>query len=167
MEKIPIAVYERLIGKGDFRSDAANKLFKNVVLTVQGLADSIALGQAFSAQFDNGRRASENFLSCGFLALDFDDGWTVAEAMADQFIRKYAAIIYTTASHQQEKNGKPACDRFRVVFILEKPIQNAEGYRAAMRGLFQKYPQADKSAGDPGRLFCGSPGCKVEVLTDA
>jgi phage/plasmid-associated DNA primase len=148
---------------------AANEDFENVTLSVQEFAKSITLGRAFSPQLKDGKRTSKNFLQSSYLGLDIDSGLTLEEVLADPFIQKYACIIYPTENHQKEKikpSGKvePPCDRFRVIFVLKNPITDPVEYQAACRGLFKRYPQADRSTGDPGRLFCGSVGCNPYVF---
>jgi|GEM_PF-3120308 len=167
--KVFTAIYTNFIGKGDFTSPSANSDFQNLTLSVQEFANHISLGQAFSPQLKDGKRLGKNFEQANWLGLDFDSGFTLEEAMSDLFIQKFGTIIYTTVNHQKEKlkgRGKvdPACDRLRVIFLLENPITDPEEYKAACRGLFKRYPQADHSTGDPARLFCGSKDCILSVF---
>lgn len=104
----------------------------------------------------NGRRAKNNFLSCEIMALDFDDGITTIEDM-----RTWANhhnlhhIISTTKSHQIEKSGKPACDRFRAVLVFETVITDIFQYEMNMLRMIKNL-YADQSCKDGGRYFAPS-----------
>lgn len=60
-----------------------------------------------------GHRQKDNFISGqNLIAFDIDEGMTVTEAK--ELLEQYQYIIYTTRSHQVEKNGVTV-DRFRVL----------------------------------------------------
>ena len=99
----------------------------------------------------DGQRKRANFLACDLLVLDFDDGRpTLAEA-CDLFCN-YAHIIATTKSHRQEKDGKPACDRFRLVVPFAETVTDIAKYEYTL-AVVTKKTGADKSAKDGGRFF--------------
>lgn len=68
-----------------------------------------------------------NFVSCDLLVLDVDEGFTLEAAKLT--FAPYKHIIATTKSHQKEKNGKPAVDRFRVILFFDQPITNIVQYK--------------------------------------
>ena len=79
----------------------------------------------------DGYRRKANFICARFMVLDFDDGFISLETAVQQF-KECIHIIGTTKSHQKEKSGKPACDRFRVVLMWEKPITTCSTYEYNM-----------------------------------
>jgi hypothetical protein len=121
-------------------------------------AEFIKEGFAFSAQFEGGHRKSCNFIAADFLAVDFDGTMTLADALNDAFISRYATIIYTTASH-----GKDGKDRFRIVFQLPTTIENSSIWRAALTGLALRLG-ADMAATDGARLFFGAASSDPVIL---
>lgn len=137
----------------------SNDKFENVELNRRELAEKIKQGCAICAQL-NGPRSSEHFLCSGFIGLDFDEGWTLEEALNDQFIKNHAAIIYTTASHRKDGKG----DKFRVIFELEECIEDEETHRQAIKGLLNKFPMADKGCSDAIRAFYGNENAEIHIL---
>jgi hypothetical protein len=95
------------------------------------------------------RRAKENWESQQVIALDFDEGLTLHEALTDEFFINNAVFIYTTFSHTDEHH------KFRVVFVLDEPVTEYKHFEEIMIKLFERYPYADKSCRDGSRLFFG------------
>lgn len=109
-----------------------------------------------------GMRLRENFLRADWAVLDFDSGeMTLAEA-ANTWC-DMAHVIGTTKSHQVVKGDAPACDRFRVALLLERPVTQLADYEHIMRTLIGKYP-ADPAAKDGARFFYP---CRQIVAHDA
>lgn len=102
----------------------------------------------------------ENFLECRSIALDFDKGYSLPEALRD--FKKYKCIIATTRNHQKEKNGLKA-DRFRVILFLTEPIKNNDDFRATFKKLLEAFPKLDKSCSNSSRWFYPS---KDIILTN-
>lgn len=72
--------------------------------------------------YKTGHRHKDNIISLGnVLIYDFDDGSIPLPAMK-QFMEKnkITSAIFTTKSHQKEKNGKPAVDRYRLFIPFSK-----------------------------------------------
>ena len=66
-----------------------------------------------SARAPEGHRRKESFIQGqNIIAFDIDEGLALTDAM--RLLENYVWIIYTTKSHQKEKNGI-ICDRFRIV----------------------------------------------------
>lgn len=110
--------------------------------------------------YDKNYRNIKNFKKAYCVGLDFDEGVTLKQAK--EMFKAYQYIISTTRNHQKEKNGKPACDRFRVILFLEKPVVGAEAYYAVWYQLYNKFPQIDKACKDPSRYFYPS----VKIYAD-
>jgi hypothetical protein len=123
--------------------------FNPVDLTVDELIDQIMKGHAYSAQYRENKRKSENFIATGILAVDIDHGMTLAEAIKSPYLNFFASFIHTTATHTDEHN------RFRIVFELAEPITDAVVYRKAITGLIDKFG-GDRQTKDAARFFYGN-----------
>jgi len=150
-----IAIHTKIDYKpnNDDKAEAYESLsadFENVDITIKELAEHIALGHSFCAQH-NGRRKGENFVGTEVIAVDIDNGLTIVGALESEFVKKYAAFIYTTPNHSEMRN------RFRVVFELERMIDDPLEMRRAYQGLIRKFG-GDKACKDPCRFFFGSKG---------
>lgn len=158
-----VSINEQIINKNENGANQSRD-FKPVDLTPQELADCVSKGYAFSYQFKNSHRTADNFICSDIIAADFDAGINLDEALANDFFINNASILYTTASHTQEKH------KFRIIFELPRTLTDKEEIRAAQQGLTRKFP-ADRAAVDPARQFYGSKGCKPhhfgKVLSEA
>ncbi len=155
----PVSINSKFINKADETTRGlfnSNFVYDN--LTRQGLGEQLNQGFAFCTVF-KGSRTQENFVKAGYIALDFDGDWALEEALNDEFIKKHAAIIYTTPSHG--KNGK---DRFRVIFELETIIEDGSLFKDLLLALLDKFPQADSQCKDSIRFFYGSKGSNPIIL---
>jgi hypothetical protein len=76
--------------------------------------------------------AGYNFASTELLVYDFDKGKPTVAEMTQQ-LAGYKHIIGTSMHHQLVKGDKPACDRYRVVLFLDKPITDIEVYKATLQ----------------------------------
>jgi hypothetical protein len=142
-----------------------NGAFKNVDTSLQGLANHIHWGHAYTTQHRDYRKAA-NFIQGQHVGLDFDDlepGTTLQSLVdGDPFIAKYAALLHTTASHT------PAAPRIRVLFVLDRPIGKASKYTLLAEALLDRYDtddeKPDPSCKDACRLFFGAEGCDTLSL---
>ena len=158
MEKFEYSINKKLIDKTPINANN-NRCFDNTTGTVKDLACSINEGYAFWAKcVPNKTRNKKNFISSNLLVLDFDHDYTIKEALENDFIKKYAAIIYKTPNHTEQNN------RFRIIFKLEFPIKDKESYENAIRGLLKLFPQADKSCSDCSRVYYGSKNSNPQVF---
>ncbi len=128
--------------------------WKNVETSPDALIASITRGYAFAPQYKGGYRKGTNFICAEILAADFDGSRTLLDIRNDSFCNAHASFIYTTASHTEEE------PRFRVVFVLGKPIESGQDYADALRGLAEKLG-SDLSASDGARCFFGSSKAHV------
>lgn len=152
-----LSINDKIINKNETQQRSQSKGFKPFDLTPEQLAEHVARGHAFSFQFAESYRKSENFLCSDIIAADIDDGMTLEEAMNDSFILDNACLLYTTASHTPEEH------RFRLIFQLPHTITDADQMRSLLRGLVRKFP-ADKANTDPARQFYGSKGCSTHLF---
>lgn len=106
---------------------------------------------------DNGmlkrHRSNQDFEGAKIFAVDIDEGLSLQEAIVKVKSLGYQAMIGTTRNHGKEKNGKPACDRYRIIFLLDAVIQKENEYRAVFKTLQSIFPMCDKSCKDPARFF--------------
>lgn len=112
------------------------------LITVDGCATAAALTS------DN--RRESNYLSRQVVMVDIDSGMRIEDLQTDSFYQQYAAGYYTTPSHTITDH------RFRILFITEQPIVEAETMRKVIRGLMMVYNHADPSCKDAARLFYGT-----------
>jgi hypothetical protein len=125
-----------------------------VDISVAEMAEEVAKGKTFiPATFKpiNGsiKRSKENWESQQVIALDFDEGLTLGDARNDAFFKQYAAFLYTTFRHKESHH------KFRVVFILDKPLIRYKDFEYIIDSLFERYPYADRACRDGSRLFFG------------
>lgn len=99
----------------------------------------------------DGERRGANFLHSDLCVLDFDDGEMTLEQAQESFC-DLVHVIGTTKSHQLAKDGKPACDRFRVIFPWAERITDPDVYAVNMEALCRKYPM-DAKTKDLARYF--------------
>ncbi|XKO54676.1 hypothetical protein ACI2WT_18295 [Lysinibacillus fusiformis] len=123
-------------------------------ITLEELAEAIVTGKTFmpgimETRNDILRRSKDNWHSQQIVALDFDNGLTLTDALNDNFIRSNASFLYTTFSHTDVIN------KFRIVFVLDKVIFDYTDITQILEGLLELYPQADKNCKDGSRIFYG------------
>ena len=128
----------------------------NQELTIDQLAQSVRQGFAYSCQLKNTRNA-KNFIASGVLSVDVDDGMTLQQAKDHPLVNASASLIYTSNSHTDDHH------KFRIVFALENPIEDARSMSAAMRSLSLRL-SGDPAATDAARLFYGNDQCHFETF---
>lgn len=129
-----------------------NNQFVNMELDVIRFCNAIYLGHSYCPWMD-GKRKVENFQLAQHIAIDMDCG--DARATLDTLIRHplvvaYGAIIHETPSH------KPDMPRARVVFVLDEPITDAAGYKAAIQIVTDLFDGSDQACVDAARFFFGN-----------
>lgn len=99
------------------------------------------------------------FVRSDMLFIDIDDGMTV-----EQFIELYNTLAYTlitSRNHQKEKGGK-TCDRFHVLFPIEK-LTDVTRYDSMLQWAIG-YFGGDPACKNANRIFFGSPeDARIEV----
>ena len=122
--------------------------FMSSEVSASQFIELIKNGYAFTAQFRDNKRKTENFLQTNFIAVDIDNGMTLDEALNNSFIKKNALFIYTTPSHSRELN------RFRIVFQTPEIIIKSDKWKKALQGIGRKLG-GDPAIKDGARLFYG------------
>jgi hypothetical protein len=96
-----------------------------------------------------GHRCTFNFSQSALVVAEVDEDWNLSEAL--EYFKDYKYIIYTTKSHQKEKNG---CifDRFRIILFLDEKVYTSLNYVRTWDSIFSKLP-VDKSSRDAARYW--------------
>lgn len=105
-------------------SDNLTYGFKKYNIPFLSIGDYIKKYCYSASTYHNGHRHKDNIESLGnVLIYDFDDGKIPLLSMK-KFMEnnKVTSAIFTTKSHQIEKNGKPAVDRYRLFVPFSKPF---------------------------------------------
>ncbi|WP_052754581.1 PriCT-2 domain-containing protein [Calothrix sp. 336/3] len=142
----------------DWDFQKLNRNFRDRAGNIRDVIDHIQKGHALCAGLLGGNwRAKRNVIGSNWLMLDIDnsskDGYqhqlTIDEALEHPFIKNYACLIYTTASH------KPEWHKFRLIFLLPEFVKNCEILEALTRRLMTVLPH-DPACKDASRVFYGS-----------
>lgn len=130
------------------------KCVRKTASTLRELAEYASKHDVTFGIFNNDSRRLDNFLRADTIALDIDDGMPLHEAQ--RLFKPYKHAILTTKSHGIEKGGVVA-DRYRVILVLERTIDNAKDYYATWYELQKEFPFIDAACKDPSRFFYPSP----------
>ena len=109
-----------------------------------------------------GHRRADNFLEGqNLISFDIDEGMTIDEAQ--EILHEYTYLIYTTKSHQKEKNGS-VCDRFRILLPTKTkfyvtPEQHKMMYENLEVAL--EITSNDTQTRNVSRLFYTNPDAEV------
>lgn len=129
------------------------RIVKNAVdITPERLAAEIIKGKTFVPSFLNKKidgevkRRMESWTSQQIIALDFDEGMRIEEALEE--FKDSAMFIYTTFSHTEEQH------RFRVVFGLDQEVFDYHIISNILKQFEERY-QIDGHCKDGVRLFYG------------
>ena len=120
------------------------------------LMENIVSGHAVTPAIFSGEKNDNNFISSELIFLDFDNVTNLDEVLNKEFTVKYATAFYLTPSATAE------AIKFRLVFNLDKVIQDKEEYKTAVLGLLTLYPEADQSCKDASRCFFGNSNLQEE-----
>lgn len=130
--------------------------FENTEFTIDEISEAVNLGVAYSYQYRDGVRKSENFIATDYLAVDIDYGMTLEDAKKHPIVKQYCSMIYVTPSHTPDDN------RFRLFFALPRTITKISDVKSASRSLTRRLGD-DMKATDAARMFYGSKGSNPMV----
>lgn len=137
-----------------------NGSFTNVELPPFAVMMQIIQGYAYTTQHERYRKA-ENFICGQHLATDHDTGdsnSSIAVLAEHPFVKEHAYAIYTTPSHTEES------PRARVIYFLDEPIFNPDGYARLASALCYHFEDADPSTKDACRIFFGNSKATFKIL---
>lgn len=146
--------------QGDKRWGEFNDSFENLTLAPVEIANLIYKGYSFTTWHD-GRRSLANFICGQHVAIDMDTGddrSRIDTLAAHPWVRMYANLIYTTPSHTAE------APRARVLFLLDKPVEDANAYGEIVQFIMSQFDDPDTSCKDASRFFYGSLNCDLLTL---
>ncbi len=139
--------------------------FQTKELTINGLAKAVKLGHAWScATYDHSMRSKANYQQAQLIGLDIDNGLTLNDALNHPFVKTYAKLIYTSASHQKQKGDSPPCDRFRIVFSASQPLNDLETYEQLVKAVMGHFREADEACKDASRYWAGNSQAEIFIL---
>lgn len=119
------------------------------------------------------QRKKDDVETVHLLVLDFDGDMLLEDAK--KLYNQYEYVLYTSYNHQREKDGKPACDKFRMVFPLATPVcaklwnrinnyvlEFAPGVDEACKKIAQTYTRPVVRTGQVG-LFHHNKGTILDI----
>ena len=120
-------------------------------------------GNYSATAFRDGYRDGDHALQGQeLIILDFDDRYTIGEAMVD--FGEYVGVIATTRNHMKEKHGIVA-ERFRVILPTDKPIMlEREAFKLMMAEVMRRFVHADPACKNIDRMYYGFPDAEVFYL---
>jgi hypothetical protein len=120
-------------------------------------------GNYSATAFRDGYRDGDHALQGQeLIILDFDDQYTIGEAMVD--FAEYVGVIATTRNHMKEKHGVVA-ERFRVILPTDKPIMlEREAFKLMMAEVMRRFVHADPACKNIDRMYYGYPRSEVFYL---
>lgn len=131
--------------------------------SVKALAQVICTNVWSPIIWKDQRRNTENFLYSDIIGLDFDEGPTLESVKKNLAALHIKSLIGLTKSHQKEKSGKPACDRFRVIIPWHQRVTDYNVYRQNLERLSKIFP-GDKACKDGARIF--QPCVRIDAFLD-
>ena len=105
-------------------------------------------------KYKDGHRCNDSWIASHAIMLDFDDGkMTVERLLSYQKKWLFNSYVFSSQNHQKEKNGKPACDRLRVIIPLKTLISDLSVWNALKAYFLKEFPELDASCFDIARYF--------------
>ena len=151
----------------DCRENACNCIYPHAGTagSADELRDLVRHDHVF-ANFKDGRRSIENFLSSSAVPLDCDndhsdlpEDWIRPEDIPSLFPGVCCAV-YSSRNNGKAKGSKSARPRFHVVFPVDE-IRNAEVYSRLKAEIAGAFPFFDANALDAARFFFGIENAEV------
>jgi len=109
------------------------------------------------------RRCRNNVKTWTMLPIDVDKTLTIRQALV-QF-KDYEYVLYTSFNHQLQKGDEEPCDRFRLFFLLEEPVENEE-FMLRRKSLKQFVEFLDPTSLSVSRAFY-EPSCSEATYEDS
>ena len=144
------------------------------ITTKEHLEDSLKCDHLFSEVRD-GYREDKNFNQTEILWADIDNkgisdekDFVTIEKFQERF-KDYKWILYTSKSHQIEKDGESPRDKFHVMFPLDSTVKNGEEVKELHNKLYESWmgdsgnSVFDVSVSNPTRFFFGTPKCASRI----
>ena len=157
-----VGINQQVIGKCDAQKLSYSGAFKPASLTMAALAGHISSGYPWMPALlgGSGQRWASNVISADLMALDFDGGTTIEQALADPFISAHASLLIESSS------STPTHHKFRVVFRLPKTVKGSQVVGIITRYLLSLFPQADQACKDASRFYFGAVGKEARLINE-
>jgi biotin operon repressor len=153
-EMIHTSISEAFYNKKNLtkRDAAFTTSFSASIVTEPQLIQHITGGGAFTPAIFDGNRKRANFVSSQIIALDLDNGVSVCDALTSDDIAAYAVFVGATVS------STPEHPRSRVLFVLDRPVTDADEYEALVRGALHHFAalEPDAACKDAARFYYGA-----------
>jgi hypothetical protein len=112
--------------------------------------------------YSDGHRHGESFVGAEVVGLDVDEGLSLDRAREIVQAEQLDCVVLGSRNHQKEKKVGdevlPACDRFRIVVLPDRPITSLAEYKATWKKLAAMFEgKLDQSTNDGTRQFFPSP----------
>jgi hypothetical protein len=129
------------------------KKWQNAEMSLEEMFEAVA-GEGFAiapelTEDEFRTRSERTFKSHQVVLVDVDKGMTIEELQTNKFFLKYGSGYYTSPSHKEKHH------KFRIIFVLEQPMTNADRLRKLYTGLIQIFG-GDEACKDGARLFFGT-----------
>jgi putative DNA primase/helicase len=170
----------------DFNYELLARDFKDTSGTIEDIANHVKAGHAICAGLlGNRRRCKANVIGSNLVLIDIDNSdverdaegkpikdsegkikkifkhqLAIAEALEDDFVKNYCAIIYTTASHT------PEWEKFRLIFVLPEYTEGSDTVEASINLLLEGFPH-DPACKDASRVFFGSTKAEFPLINSS
>jgi Protein of unknown function (DUF3987)/Primase C terminal 2 (PriCT-2) len=177
-----IGVNTKFKNKDGFTQLSDSKAWQNVEFTIGELSEHIGKGHPWMpATLGVGtRRLQENANYAEVLSLDIDNAapgpkdsegkatkvyleeLTIEQALDHPFIKAHCGLVQPSASH------KPGWDKFRLVFVLPRPLEAHENIRACNLYLASSHcvGAADPQCKDASRFYFGAIGSVPALMQE-
>ncbi|HKI53498.1 MAG TPA: hypothetical protein VJ987_05190, partial [Anaerolineales bacterium] len=163
IKQSPIGKPSRIPGK------AITYGWQSADLTPAKLIAHIEAGKPFAvAQFKDGHRSTDHFMSSDVIALDIDkndNDIPLTEDEARAFIA-HPYIQQNAFAVIESFNSKPDAYKFRVLFHLSETIIDAADYAALVELVQREVPFTDPAARDAARAFMGGKPGRTALYTN-
>lgn len=177
MKKFKLSINKNMVNK----AYAGMKGWHNTFMNLSEFVEHIGRGYAWGvgSLFENcgdGKPKSSDIEQLELIGIDIDnvqkvkqadgtwldvvltDGYfSFEDAKRDYYINEYALLIHTSAS------STPECNKFRIIFLLDKAIKDHAYYKRIVTKLIDKF-QADKACKDVSRFYYGALNCEIKTF---
>ena len=134
-------------------------------VTVQEIFNCIAKGYTFCPAVLKGGTKNENWIQQELVAIDIDNEDTSTDILTiDKAITLLKENNINPLGYYQTFNHTASKPKFRLLFLLDRPITETDEMKFILETLISFIPQADKSCKDLSRLFYGTN--KQAVILD-
>ncbi len=130
---------------------ADNKWFTRREIPLTDLKNVLTTSNYSTIEWD-GNRLGDNFKTADAIMIDLDHDATIDDAVGKLDELNLSYILITSKSHT------PAEHRFHILLPTNRPIRNAEEYKALVQTFcITNFPNFDKNVVDGARFLYGSP----------